>query len=84
MVKTITEHINDCCGCPPEMGCMGQACPYHPHDAEREVLVCDDCEQETEELVCLPCYDSDLWLCEDCMDTLVDGLLLRKKGEALT
>ena len=46
--------------------------------------MCDECEQETEELVCLPCYDSGLWLCEDCMDALVDGLLLRKKGEALT
>ena len=82
MIKTITEHVGGCVGCPPEMGCLGQACPNRPHDEEREVLVCDECEQETEELVCLPCYDSDLWLCADCMDALVDGLL-RKKGEAL-
>lgn len=30
---------DDCCGCPPEMGCLGNACP------KRNVLqrVCDTC-----------------------------------------
>ena len=34
---------NECVGCPPEMGCLGDGCPYinvpHYH--------CDKCDEET-------------------------------------
>ena len=56
MIKT----VNECVGCPPEMGCMGSACP----NRNVPILVCDECGEE---------YVSDLyefegqWLCEDCV-----------------
>lgn len=34
---------NECVGCPPEMGCMGSACPYR--NVER--FYCDECGDET-------------------------------------
>ena len=49
---------SECVGCPPEMGCLGSACPY------RNVTryYCDECEEET------TLYDSDFGeLCIDCL-----------------
>ena len=37
------EITNECVGCPPEMGCMGSACPNR--NVER--FYCDKCGQET-------------------------------------
>ena len=38
------EVLNECVGCPPEIGCMGDSCPY------RHVTryYCDECENETQ------------------------------------
>ena len=50
---------NECVGCPPEMGCIGIACPYQnvPH------YYCDKCKDEVDEL-----FDVDgVELCEDCL-----------------
>lgn len=52
---------DECVGCPPEMGCLGSACPYRnvPH------WICDECEAEVDE--------GELWnvngkeICEDCL-----------------
>ena len=35
-------HENECVGCPPEMGCIGTACPYY--DVAR--FYCDECKRE--------------------------------------
>ena len=55
----MVEFENECVGCPPEIGCLGSACPKRnvPH------LFCDDCEEEVEEL-----YEVDgEQLCADCI-----------------
>lgn len=49
---------NDCVGCPREMGCLGDSCPYMnvPH------YYCDDCKDETDIYehedgqFCINCY----------------------------
>lgn len=35
---------NDCVGCPPEIGCMGSACPYR----NVKTTVCDNCGKYAE------------------------------------
>lgn len=80
MIKTVIEHVNDCVGCPPEIGCMGQSCPYHPHDEEREVLVCDACGEEVDDLCRAPYQVEEAWVCECCLKKM----LVWKRGEALT
>lgn len=53
------EYENQCVGCPPEMGCIGDSCPY----ANVPVYYCDECHDEVNEL-----YDCDGdELCEDCL-----------------
>lgn len=50
---------DECVGCPTEMGCVGNSCPYRnvPH------LYCDKCGEEADEL-----YDLDgEQLCADCV-----------------
>lgn len=51
------EEINDCVGCPPEMGCIGNSCKYRrvPH------WCCDKCGAE-ETLY----YVDNQELCESC------------------
>lgn len=80
MVETVIEHVNDCVGCPPEMGCMGQACPYHPRDEEREVLVCDACGEEVDDLCRAPYQAEEAWVCECCLKEM----LVWKRGGTLT
>lgn len=80
MIKTITEHVGGCVGCPPEMGCLGQACPNRPHDEEREVLVCDACGGEADELCRAPYQAEAAWVCEDCLEKMLEW----KRGESLT
>lgn len=56
------KKVNECVGCPPELGCLGEACP------NRNVLVftCDDCGEEfgAEELYE---YEYDRMLCAECL-----------------
>lgn len=52
---------DECVGCPPEMGCLGNACPY------KNVihLACDECGDDVDAL-----YYSNLddrQLCENCI-----------------
>ena len=55
------EFINECVGCPPEIGCMGDSCP----NRHVPVLVCDECKNEPDELYL---YDVDgKQLCEECL-----------------
>lgn len=61
------KHENDCVGCPPEMGCLGDSCQYRnvPH------YYCDDCGLENK----LYEYE-DKQLCETCLlkeFTIVEG-----------
>ena len=53
------RYENECVGCPPDMGCLGVACPNRrvPH------LYCDKCKNEVETL---RNYDGDQW-CEECI-----------------
>lgn len=49
---------NDCVGCPPEIGCMGSACPYR----SAKVTVCDNCGKMAEynvdgEDFCVECLE---------------------------
>lgn len=53
------RYENECVGCPPDMGCLGVACPNRrvPH------LYCDKCKQEVDDL-----YDyDDKQICLDCI-----------------
>lgn len=50
---------NECVGCPPDMGCLGSACPNR-HVAH---FYCDKCKQEVDDL-----YDyDDKQICLDCI-----------------
>lgn len=53
------RYENECVGCPPDMGCLGSACPNRrvPH------LYCDKCKREVDDL-----YDyDDKQICLDCI-----------------
>ena len=58
---------NECVGCPPEMGCLGFACPY------RNVVrfYCDNCKEENKLY-----YYENKELCGECLldeFDIVDG-----------
>lgn len=55
------KYEDECVGCPSEMGCLGDRCPYMnvPH------FTCDECNEDfdSDEL-----YDYEgLMLCRDCL-----------------
>lgn len=54
---------NECVGCPPEMGCLGDSCPY------RNVTryYCDHCDNEAT----LYRYDGEE-LCIDCLKEMLE------------
>lgn len=59
-------YTNECVGCPPEMGCIGTACPYY--SVER--FYCDECKNE-EKLyefngreLCINCIEKQLTVVE--------------------
>ena len=55
------KFIDECVGCPPERGCLGEACP----NRNIPVLVCDHCGEEPDELYL---YDVDgEQLCSECL-----------------
>jgi len=53
------KYEDECVGCPPNMGCLGGACPYR----NVPVWVCDKCGEEAEELWK---YEGEE-LCQDCL-----------------
>lgn len=58
----MTITVDECVGCPPEMGCMGAACPNR--NVERHV--CDKCgEAAVYEL-------NGEELCEDCAEDVIN------------
>lgn len=58
---------NECVGCPPEIGCLGDSCPYK--NVKR--FYCDDCKEEE------PLYEYEgQELCLECIEkrlTPVEG-----------
>lgn len=53
------RYENECVGCPPDMGCLGSACP----NRHVPVFICDKCKQEVDDL-----YDyDDKQICLDCI-----------------
>ena len=63
-VGDILRQIEDLCvGCPPEIGCFGNACPYK----NVPVYYCDECGDQA------PLYIWDnLELCLDCIEKKLD------------
>lgn len=51
---------NECVGCPPEMGCIGNLCPYR--NVRR--YYCDKCGEEVETLYYFDAQE----LCLDCIE----------------
>lgn len=73
MTEIVTEMVNDCVGCPPELGCNGSLCPYYPHMAERVVYCCDACGAEVESQYDLHLalgQTEEAWVCESCLESL--------------
>ena len=55
----MTKYRNECVGCPPEMGCLGNSCP----NRNIPYLVCDKCGYEAGKLYKV----DDKEVCEDCL-----------------
>ena len=53
------KYEDECVGCPPEMGCMGNSCP----NRNVKHLYCDECGKDVEEIYIV---DGDE-LCKDCL-----------------
>ena len=53
--------VNECVGCPPEIGCFGSLCP------KRNVVhyYCDRCGKEVEEEKLYEHYEEEI--CEECL-----------------
>ena len=72
------EYEDECVGCPPEIGCMGSACPHRnvPH------TYCDYCGDEAR----LYDWEGD-HVCKECvikeMDGYLDSLSFAEKCELL-
>lgn len=62
------KYEDECVGCPPEMGCIGEACIYR----NVKHLYCDKCEEDCEELYV--CDGKEL--CEDCLKRQFDKITL--------
>ena len=62
----MVKYENECVGCPPEMGCLGESCPNR--NVKR--LYCDNCKDEFEEL-----YEYDgQELCQDCLLNTIEKI----------
>ena len=53
------KYEDECVGCPPEMGCLGDGCPNR--NVQR--MYCDQCNDEVEEIYIF----DDEELCRDCL-----------------
>lgn len=58
------RYESGCVGCPPEMGCMGSACPHR----EIIIYVCDRCDEDIN--------DDDVYIVDD--EHLCQGCLLEE------
>ena len=54
------RYEDQCVGCPPERGCLGNSCPYK----SVSVYVCDECGDEDVELYE---FDDGSQLCKSCL-----------------
>ena len=62
------KYEDECIGCPPEMGCMGNSCP----NRNVKHLYCDECDADCEEV-----FIWEGWhLCEDCLKKQFDKITL--------
>ena len=72
------REVNECVGCPHDMGCLGDACSY----VHIERYYCDECEDEGVEFS-IDGRD----LCQRCaeiyLQELFDDLTLDEKAELL-
>ena len=53
---------DECVGCPPEMGCIGDACPYRSVPR----WYCDSCKQETDPRELYRVSETET-ICRDCL-----------------
>ena len=71
------KYENECVGCPPEMGCMGNACPYR--NVARDY--CDTCGDDASYRIDGEDY------CESCAEKYLqeefDCLTISEKAELL-
>lgn len=69
------KHENECVGCPPEMGCIGRACP----NLDVLYLYCDACGDEDSEMYH---YDGQDYCTECLISRLVEeGVVETVKAE---
>lgn len=72
------EHVNECVGCPPNMGCLGDLCPY----VNVAIDYCDQCGEEGAEYR----IDNEDY-CEICakkyLQGIFDDLSVLEKAELL-
>lgn len=62
------KFIDECVGCPPERGCLGNECP----NMNIPVLVCDECGCEPDEMYL---YDIDgKQICLECLEKHFDKI----------
>jgi len=63
------KYENQCVGCPPERGCMGESC----RNRNVPVMICDDCGDECQELY----YGTDgQEVCNVCLKHHVDKVVI--------
>ena len=60
------KFINECVGCPPERGCLGESCS----NRHVPLLVCDECGCEPDELYIV---DGEQ-ICSDCLKEHFDKI----------
>ena len=76
--RTMKKVENECVGCPPEIGCIGCACPY----IKVERNYCDMCGDDGAKYV-MDGFD----YCEECankyLHELFDELTIKRKAEVL-
>lgn len=70
------EVRDECVGCPPEMGCLGNSCPY----MNVEYRVCDTCSSDAEYKINGEdyCYDH----AKGYIESIFHSLSLKEKSEA--
>lgn len=58
------RYENECVGCPQEMGCIGESCPF----LNVPRLYCDECDDEQDVLY----WWDDEQLCLDCVEARLE------------
>ena len=59
------RYENDCVGCPPEMGCLGEACP----NRNVPYYFCDECGNDITDAYWV--VDGKI-ICSDCLNEMFD------------